>query len=125
MTMDNKWYGIEASAEDLESLRNAEIQAWLVASGDFSGVISALISLRVVDKSVLERAFRFGGYMVASKRLDAGIATETLERLPKRGAKFDRVATMNAAAAVDTAKIDLGVWVRLQEYLLMAQQGHA
>lgn len=123
--MDNKWYGIEASAEDLESLRNAEAVAWRVAGGDFSGVISALIYLRVVDKSVLERAFRFAGYTVASKRLDAGIATETLERLPKRGAKFDRVATMNAAAAVDTAKIDLGVWVRLQEYLLMAAQGHA
>jgi len=123
--MDNKWYGIEASVEDLESLRNAEVQAWLVASGDFSGVISALIHLRVADKSVLERAFRFAGYTVASKRLDVGIATEILERLPKRGPKLDRVATMNAAAAVDTAKIDLGVWVRLQEYLLMAAQGHA
>ena len=123
--MDNKWYGIEASAEDLESLRNAEAVAWRVAGGDFSGCISALIYLRVVDKSVLGRAFGFAGYTVASKRLDAGIATEVLDRLPKRGPKFDRLETAKAAAAVDAAKIDLGVWVRLQEYLLMAQQGHA
>ena len=123
--MDNKWYGIEASAEDLESLRNAEAVAWRVAGGDFSECISALIYLRVVDKSVLGRAFGFAGYTVASKRLDAGIATEVLDRLLKRGPKFDRLETTKAAAAVDAAKIDLGVWVRLQEYLLMAQQGHA
>lgn len=121
----NKWYGIEVSDADLQSLNNAEVEAAAVErERDFAGVIPALIYLRVVDKSVLERAVRFVGHTIVSKRLDAGIATEVLERLPKRGPKFDRAATTKAAADVDYANVELAVWVRLQDFLLMALKGH-